>query len=86
MHDKVQHMRTTIEITDEQRARLLEIAARRGEKGFSRLVQEALDRYLADEGGRKERIDAALALGGTVGQKAADALEASVREVKRTWR
>src|SRR5207248_1228021 len=86
MHVMVVAMRTTIEISDAQRARLLEIAGRRGEKGFSRLVQEALDRYLAEEGGRRERIEAALGVGGTVSAKAADALEASVLQIRSTWR
>lgn len=79
-------MRTTIEISDEQRARLLEIAARRGGRGYSRLVQEALDRYLAEEESRQGRIDAAMAVGGTLGGKAADALEASIHEIRRTGR
>ena len=79
-------MRTTVEISDAQRASLLELAARRGEKGFSRLVQEALDRYLADEGSRKGRIEAALAMGGTMTEKASRALEESVREIRGTWR
>ena len=48
-------MRTTVEITPDQRARLLEIAARRGEKGFSHLVREALESYLADEDERRKR-------------------------------
>ncbi|MBI5244905.1 MAG: hypothetical protein HY922_14660 [Elusimicrobia bacterium] len=39
-------MRTTIELTDEQRGALLELAGRRGLRGYSSLVQEALDRYL----------------------------------------
>lgn len=79
-------MRTTVEISDAQRGKLLEIAARRGEKGFSRLVQEALDRYLADEANRKDRVEAALAVGGSLTGKAADALEESVRKIRSTWR
>jgi predicted transcriptional regulator len=79
-------MRTTLEITDAQRARLLEIAARRGEKGFSHLVQDALDRYLADEEHRNAQIEAALALAGTLDDKAAEALEGSVRQLRKTWR
>jgi hypothetical protein len=47
-------MRTTIEITDHQRARLLDLAARRGAKGFSRFVQEALDDYLRKVDARSE--------------------------------
>ena len=39
-------MRTTIELKDESRARLLDMAARRGEKGFSTIIGEAVDLYL----------------------------------------
>ena len=39
-------MRTTIEIRDEHRAKLLEMAARRGEKGFSSIVSEAIELIL----------------------------------------
>ena len=42
-------MRTTVEISDSHRARLLKLAADRGEKGFSHLVREALDQYLDDD-------------------------------------
>jgi hypothetical protein len=83
---QIQAMRTTLEITDAQRARLLELAARRGEKGFSRLVQEAIDRYLTDEANRKGPIEAALALGGSFDDAAANDLEESVRKIRSTWR
>jgi predicted transcriptional regulator len=79
-------MRTTVEISDSQRARLLKLAAERGEKGFSRLVGEALERFLAEEGSRKERIQNALALEGTFGDASAEAIEASVRRIRSTWR
>jgi predicted transcriptional regulator len=46
-------MRTTVEITPEQRARLLELAARQGRKGFSHLVRQALELYLA----RQQQIE-----------------------------
>jgi len=39
-------VRTTIEIKPGHRARLLEVAARRGEKGFSSVIAEALESYL----------------------------------------
>jgi len=45
---QIRGVRTTVEISDAQRAALLKLAAERGEKGFSRLVGEALDRYLAE--------------------------------------
>lgn len=79
-------MRTTIEITAEQRARLLQIAARRGQKGFSGLVQEALDAYLeaeADTGGKRRR---ALGLRGTVGEGTAEELREATRAIRSSWR
>jgi hypothetical protein len=79
-------MRTTIEITDIQRARLLELAARRGEKGFSRLVRQAIDQMLAEEASRSRQIKRALALAGSLTDKTADALEGSVRRVRSAWR
>ena len=79
-------MRTTVEITDAQRAGLLDLAARRGEKGFSRLVQEAVDRFLADEHEGKGRVEAALALEGSMTAEAADKLTASVARLRSNWR
>jgi hypothetical protein len=79
-------MRTTIELPDAQRARLLDLAARRGEKGFSRLIQEAVERLLATDDSRQARTESALALKGTLDAKAADDLEASVARIRSTWR
>jgi metal-responsive CopG/Arc/MetJ family transcriptional regulator len=79
-------MRTTVEIPDSQRARLLDLAARRGEKGFSRLVQEAVERMLAEDDSRKSRTATALALKGSLGAKAADDLSASIARIRSTWR
>jgi hypothetical protein len=91
MHVHARHpgdVRTTVEISDRQRARLLDLAARRGEKGFSRIVEEALDRYFREVDGaaRKERADRAVAALGTLGAKAAAALRASREETRKRWR
>ena len=86
MHAMLESMRTTVEIPDVQRARLLELAARRGEKGFSRLVQEAVERFLAEDDSREVRTRAALALEGSMGAKEADELLASVVRIRSTWR
>ena len=79
-------MRTTIELPDELRAKLLELAARRGHKGFSALVAEAVSRYLADESHRVDRVREAVGALGTLDGAAADALEASIRELRDKWR
>lgn len=79
-------MRTTIELTDEQRAKLLELAAQRGLKGFSPLIREAVDRYLAEQAGRLERVRAAQAVLGTFDDDGADSLEQAMRETRSSWR
>ncbi len=79
-------MRTTIEITDDQRAELMRLAAKRRLKGFSQIVQEALDEYLRRQVGREQAIATALALRGSLDKKAADELEERVRQVRELWR
>ncbi len=86
MHLTIPRMRTTVEIPDDLRAKLLDLAARRGEKGFSRLVQEALVHYL-DEMERRERLAKdARAVIGSLSDEEAEALEQSVRAARRSWR
>jgi metal-responsive CopG/Arc/MetJ family transcriptional regulator len=79
-------MRTTIEITDEQRSKLLEAAAKRGEKGFSSIIQEALDHYFQAAAGRRERVERAVKVLGTLTEPSADRLEKDVRKLRRSWR
>jgi Arc/MetJ family transcription regulator len=79
-------MRTTIEMSDEQRAQLLQIAARRGMKGFSALVQEALDAYLKGNAGKNEEVRAAVAARGSLKGKDGDRLEDACRQLRSHWR
>lgn len=79
-------MRTTVELPDDLRARLLELAARRGRKGFSDLVREAVVRYLDGERDRAEVVKRAEAALGRLGAPEADELEAAVRALRGRWR
>ncbi len=79
-------MRTTVEIDDTQRAELLRLAAQRGEKGFSSVIREALDLYIRQHRARKALVAQALELRGTFSDDEADALEASARKLRETWR
>lgn len=79
-------MRTTIELTEVQRSELLRIAAKRGLKGFSHLVQEALDDYLKNESRKLHLIDAALGLQGVFQGKAAEEFEERTRFLRSDWR
>lgn len=86
MHTTLRGMRTTIEITDEQRAALLSVAAARGEKGFSGIVREAIDLYLASGRQHAERIGAALQVRGALDAAQADALAARCAALRTEWR
>ena len=79
-------MRTTIEIKPEHRARLLELAARRGDKGFSSVIGEAIEIYLRGRA-ESERLRAnALKLRGILTTKEAEALRTRAAEVRASWR
>jgi len=89
MHVRAQDipdMRTTIELRDDQRARLLELAAREGRRGFSHLIQEAVDRFLEEEEGRGEEVAAALEVVGSFTAKDAQTLRERTRELRERWR
>ena len=79
-------MRTTIEITNKQRAALLAIAAARGIKGFSAVVQEALDSYLADQVRDADSLAAAKAARGSLDPPEADQLADSCAQIRAQWR
>ena len=79
-------MRTTIEISPAHRAKLLELAARRGAKGFSQLVGEALDAYLRAEADRAAQRKRAVLLRGVLPAREAQALHRTAADVRRVWR
>lgn len=76
-------MRTTVEITHEQRQALSSLAARRGIRGFSPLVQEAIDLYLTDRS--PDRIGNLEALEGSLSDAEADEVERRIAEAWSTW-
>jgi hypothetical protein len=79
-------MRTTIEMKAEHRARLLELAARRGGKGFSDLVGEALEAYLRAEGDREAMRKRALGLKGALAAREARSLRDTAAALRSSWR
>jgi predicted transcriptional regulator len=79
-------VRTTIEISDEHRSRLLEAAARRGQKGFSAIIEEALDHYFEAEESRRQRLERALKAVGGLSEPAAERFEKDARALRRSWR
>ena len=85
VHVYNQGVRTTIEIKPEHRARLLELAARRGDKGFSNLVSEALDSFLESVDERERRRAIALRLRGCWKPQEAETLRETVARAQQAW-
>jgi predicted transcriptional regulator len=79
-------VRTTIEIRDDLRGALLELAAKRGEKGFSRLVGEAIEAYLEAEHRREAQRRTALRTKGALSDDEAADLRRGVAEIRKVWR
>lgn len=79
-------MRTTIEMKPGHRARLLEIAAGRGEKGFSSVIAEAIEAYLEDQSSKDKVRRKALRAGRSLDPKDAEQLRRKVAEIRAFWR
>ena len=70
----------------EHRSALLALAARRGEKGFSNLLAEAIDEFLKGEAERRQRREDVLALAGSLPPEDAKNLRETTRAVRESWR
>ena len=81
-------MRTTVEIRDDQHEALLALAGRRGERGFSRLLQDALDSYLGreEEAIRRKRVEDAIAAFDSFTREEGESLHRHVEELRQRWR
>lgn len=86
MHVSVPSVRTTIEIRDDLRARLVGLAATRGEKGYSKIVEEALEQYLREVDRRDERLAELLALRGAVSAEEAGEVREEIARLRSGWR
>ncbi len=84
MYDR--SMRTTIEMKPEHRSALLALASRRGKKGFSAVLGEAIESFLQGEGEREKRRRTLLSLGGSLSKKDGDHLRRTVRKLRKSWR
>jgi predicted transcriptional regulator len=78
-------MRTTIEINNENRAKLAALAAKRGLRGYSKIIEEALTEYLVRIENRKSEIEEFLNLAGSLSQEEAFVAENKIKEFWSRW-
>lgn len=79
-------MRTTIEIKDKLRAELLRRAARHGAKGFSHIIEEALESYFGIEDKGADIRKRALGLRGSLGRQDSEKLRMETQKIRESWR
>jgi hypothetical protein len=79
-------MRVTVELKPEHHSRLVAMAARRGHKGFSNVLGEALDAYLDGQTELEHRRKKALALQGSLKAREAKKLRQRAAAIRKEWR
>lgn len=79
-------MRTTVEMKPEHRSALLALAARRGDKGFSSVLAEAIEEYLDEERTRVKRRKELLSLAGSLSAAEAKCLRSTADSLRENWR
>ena len=79
-------MRTTVEMKPEHRSALLALAARRGEKGFSSVLEEAIGQYLEGQQERERSRQELLPLAASLSPKEAAKLRETTRARRENWR
>jgi hypothetical protein len=62
------------------------IAARRGKKGFSSILNEAVESYLSEEAAREKRRQRALQLRGVLRRQEAAELQKNAAVLRASWR
>lgn len=79
-------MRTTIEMNDKLRSELLRLAAQKGEKGFSNIVQEAVAAYIVSAEKTAVLQKKAKALRGYLKGTDEKRLREEVLKIRESWR
>ena len=78
-------MRTTIELKEEHRALLHAIAARRGWRGYSKVIEEAIEFYLRHHSEAKDVRRALLDRRGAWRTEKAEKVREAIRELREKW-
>ena len=79
-------MRTTVEMKPEHRSALVSLASRRGQKGFSAVLGDAIESYLGQEKDREKRRRKILSLRGSLAGESDEKIRRTVRDLRKHWR
>jgi hypothetical protein len=79
-------MRTTIELTNDQRSMLDSLAAQKGLRGYSKLIQEAVDLYLKEISRKRTGLNHLWKMRGTWSDEEAQQTKRRLSEIRRNWK
>jgi hypothetical protein len=79
-------MRTTIELSNDHRSSLHSLAARRGIRGYSKLIQEAVDLYIQEKTAKERNVKPLLQMRGTWNSEDARKFQRNLRKIRRNWK
>jgi metal-responsive CopG/Arc/MetJ family transcriptional regulator len=79
-------MRTTIELTNDHRSSLHSLAARRGLRGYSKLIQEAVDLYIQEMTAKEGNAKVLLKMRGTWNKQDAKSFCKKLKEIRKNWK
>jgi len=78
-------MRTTIEISDKHRSILLSLAAQKGLRGYSTIIQEALDFYIARQTRSANTKMDVLKMKGNWEKSETEEVKHNLAELRKNW-
>jgi metal-responsive CopG/Arc/MetJ family transcriptional regulator len=78
-------MRVTIELPDELRAAVMALSARRGYRGYGRLIVEAVEHYLAEVENRETGLARLLEMRGSWSRADADKIRTRIAETRANY-
>lgn len=78
-------MRTTIELSDEHRSALHSLAVRKGFRGYSKVIQEAIDFYIDEKLKKENGAGRLLKMKGTWSKEETKKARKKLVEIRRLW-
>ena len=79
-------MRTTVELSNDHRSSLHSLAARRGLRGYSKLIQEAVDLYIQEMTAKQGSAEHLLQMRGTWNKEEARKFQKKLKGIRKNWK
>jgi metal-responsive CopG/Arc/MetJ family transcriptional regulator len=79
-------MRTTVELSDDMIAALHALSVKKGYRGYSKLLQEAIAHYLEENEKKDLSLSVLMKMRGSWNPKEASETKKKLEEIRKNWR